>query len=432
MTWPGATRRFTLPTALRSLELPNYRRWAAADLVSNVGSWMATAALGWLVFDTTGSAAALGAVVAVKQLPGVLFALLGGAFADRLSARRVLPLTQGAYAVLSAGLAALTWSGHADVWHIYAFALVTGLLGVLDGPCFGRLLAEVLGPRHLSNGIALGSITHSTGWVIGLGLGSVVLAGPGAAAVFAIDAASFVFVAVTVLRLRPGLMHPLERAQAGTARVRDGLRYVLRNRTLVVVLALGAVTGAVGRHFQVTMAAMASDVFDGGPALYGRLFTVFAVGAFVGAAVAARLRSLRVPVLLGAAGVTAVVQLTSGLAPTAWAFAAGMLVVAASSVVYDTSVSTVVQSVAPGHLRGRVIAVQGLVASVASMAGAPTLGWLCDHLGARQALVLGGAVSLAAVVVATTVLAGSPWRAASRVVSRVRHARARAAFELAA
>jgi MFS family permease len=430
MIRPGETRRFALPTSLRSLALPNYRRWAAADLISNIGSWMSTAALGWLVFRTTGSAAAMGAVIAVKQAPALVFSLVGGAFADRLNARRVLPFTQGGYALLAAALALLTWTGHAHLWQIYAFAVLTGTLSVLDGPCFGRLLAEVLGPRYMSNGIALGSITHSTGWVIGLGLGSAVLAGPGAAAVFAIDAASFVFVAVTVLRLRPELMHPLERAKAGRDRIRDGLRYVAGNRQLVVVLALGAVTGALGRHFQVTMAAMAETVFHGGPGLYGRLFTFFSVGAFVGATVAARLRSLRLPVLLTAAASAAVVQLASGLAPTVWAFAVGMLTVAACCVVYDTSVSTVVQSVAPGHLRGRVIAVQGLVSSLASMAGAPTLGWLADHLGARQALVIGGGVSLSAVLIAATVLAGSPRLAAVRTISAFR--RARPSFELAA
>lgn len=393
--------------ALRALALPNYRRWAVADLVSNVGSWMSTAALGWLVFDLTGSAAALGAVVAVKQAPALVLGLAGGALADRLDARRVLPLTQGGYAVLAAVLAALTWSGHAQVWHLFAFAALTGLLGVLDGPCFGRLLGQVLGPQHLSNGIALGSLTHSTGWVLGLGAGSVVLAGAGAGAVFAIDAVSFTFVALTVLRLRVDLLHPLDRARAGRDRVRDGVRYVLSSRRLVVVLAAGAVTGAFGRHFQVTMAAMAETVFDGGPGLYGRLFTCFSLGALAGAAVAARLPHLRMPVLLGSAAAAAIVQMASGAAPVAWVFAAGMLAVAACSVVYDTAVSTTVQLLAPGHLRGRVLAVQGLVASVASMAGAPTLGWLTDTLGPRAALGIGGALALLAVVGAAPALTGS-------------------------
>src|SRR3954453_11461227 len=191
-----------LPVALRALALPNYRRWAVADLVSNVGSWMSTAALGWLVFDLTGSAAALGAVVAVKQAPTLVLGLTGGALADRWDARRVLPLTQGTFAVLASGLAVMTSSGDIRLWHLYLFAALTGVLGVLDGPCFGRLLAQVLGRENLSNGIALGSLTHSTGWVLGLGAGSVVLAGPGAWAVFAIDAATFAMVAITVLRLR--------------------------------------------------------------------------------------------------------------------------------------------------------------------------------------------------------------------------------------
>src|SRR5690606_17407639 len=158
--------RFRLPTALRAFALPNYRRWAAADLVSNIGSWMSTAALGWLVFDMTGSAAAMGAVVAAKQGPALAFGLVGGALADRWDARRILPVTQAGYAVVAAVLAVLTLTGNVEVWHLYTSAVVTGLLGVLDGPCFGRLLAQVLGREHLSNGIALGSIMHSTGWVL--------------------------------------------------------------------------------------------------------------------------------------------------------------------------------------------------------------------------------------------------------------------------
>src|SRR3954453_5741738 len=115
-----------LPVALRALALPNYRRWAVADLVSNVGSWMSTAALGWLVFDMTGSAAALGAVVAVKQAPALVLGLAGGSLADRLAARRVLPVTQAGYAALAVVLAVLTWTGHARVWHLFAFAALAG------------------------------------------------------------------------------------------------------------------------------------------------------------------------------------------------------------------------------------------------------------------------------------------------------------------
>ncbi|MGY4642389.1 MFS transporter [Cellulomonas sp. URHB0016] len=414
---PARNLRRTIgrPVALRSLALPNYRRWALADLVSNVGSWMSTAALGWLVFDMTGSAAALGAIVAVKQGPALALGLAGGALADRLEARRVLPLTQGAFAVLAAVLAVLTWTGDARLWHLYGFAALTGVVGVLDGPCFGRLLAQVLGRENLSNGIALGSVTHSTGWVLGLGAGSVVLAGPGAWAVFAIDAASFVAVALMILRLRRDQLHPMERAEPGSGRVRDGIRHVLASKQLVVVLATGVVTGAVGRHFQVTMAATAEATFHGGPSLYGRLFTCFSVGALVGAAVAARLRHLRMPVLLGSAGAAAVVQACSGAAPVAWAFAGAMLAVAACCVVYDTAVSTTVQLLAPGPLRGRVLAVQGVVSSVASMVGAPFVGWLTDTLGPRAALGVGGATALAAVVVAACVLTGGP-RDAARAV----------------
>jgi MFS family permease len=89
--------------------------------------------------------------------------------------------------------------------------------------------------------------------------------------------------------------------------------------------------------------------------------------------------------------------------------------VAACCIVYDTAVSTTVQLLAPGHVRGRVLAVQGLVASIASMAGAPLVGLLTDTLGPRAALGIGGAAALAALVAAACVLAGGAG-AAARVV----------------
>jgi MFS family permease len=171
----------------------------------------------------------------------------------------------------------------------------------------------------------------------------------------------------------------------------------------------------VGRHFQVTMAATAASTFHGGPGLYGRMFTCFSIGALLGAAVAARLRHLRMPVLLGSAAAAALLQAASGAASVAWVFAGAMLAVAACCIVYDTAVSTTVQLLAPGHLRGRVLAVQGLAGSVASMAGAPLVGWLTDTLGPRSALGIGGATSLAAVVVAACALAGGPAAAGRKV-----------------
>ena len=400
----GESIPLRLPASLHALALPNYRRWAAADLVSNVGSWMSTGALGWLVYEVTGSAAALGAIIAAKQVPGVLLGLVGGAVADRYDARRILLMTQSCYAAVAAVLAVLVVSGHVQTWHLYAFALVTGLLAVLDGPCFGRLLAEVLGRDHLDHGLALGSMTHSVGWVLGLGAGSLVMAGPGAGTAFALDAVSFGFVVLTVGRLRPDLMHPLERAVVGAERIRDGLAHVLASPRLVTLLCVAAACGALGRHYQVTMAAMSDHVFGGGPDLYGRFFTCFSVGAVIGAAAAVRLPRLGLRVLVCSGAAAGLVQAVSGAAPTASVFAVTMVGAASLNVVYDTALSAAVQHHAPGAVRGRILAVQGLVSALASLVGAPTLGWLADSLGPRAALEAAGCVVVVAVMLGATAL----------------------------
>lgn len=390
---------------LAVLRRPAVRRWAVADLLSVTGSWMQGVALSWLVLQRTGSTAALGLTLTVAAAPSLVLGLWGGALADRLDARRVLPWTQAFAGALAGLLTLLAATGRAGVPAVWALAVVGGLVRVVEGPLLGRYGAALFGRRDLAAGMALGAATESTGRVVGMALAGVVVAAVGPAAVFGLNALSYGAVVLALLRIRPDELSPLERSAPERAGVRPGLRYLVGHPELLVTFALALALGTFGRNFQVTMAAMAEGPLHTGPAGYGLFSTAFALGALAGALLATRVRPRTLPVLLGAGALAGLLQTASGAAPSPTVFLAAMVPVAGCAVVLDTAVQARVHLRSAGELRGRVLAVHGLVGSAAGAIGGPLLGGVCDVLGPRVALALGGSVAVLACALAAAAFA---------------------------
>ncbi|MEO3778992.1 MFS transporter [Micromonospora sp. B11E3] len=196
----------------------------------------------------------------------------------------------------------------------------------------------------------------------------------------------------------------LELSEAGAAPadggIRAGLRYLLRQPVVLVAMALSFVLGSLGRNYQVTMAAMSDGPLRAGASGYGFLSTVFAVGTVLGALVAARRRDLGYRVLVAAGLLASALQIVAGLAPGTLSFAAVILPVAAAAVVIDTTVGARVQLDTDFAMRGRVLAALGVTGSLSAAVGAPLLGWLAEHTGPRQALVLAGTLTTVATLAA--------------------------------
>jgi MFS family permease len=378
----------------------NFRLWAAADFVSTGGTWMQVLGLNWLVLSMTGSATSMGVVVMLQALPVLLLGSWGGALADRLPARTMLIIFQTLRALLALALL-LDSTG---LWLIYAVALASGVLSSVEGPCLGRFGSALVPREALSSALALGSVLHSAGRILGMSLGGVLVGITGVPTLFLINALSYTAVILALALMRPGSMRTLATAGAADSGVRAGLRYVLSQPVVLIVLALSFVLGALGRNYQVTMAAMVAGPLDAGSASYGLLSTVFAVGAVAGGLLLAGSGRSTLRVLLASAFLISVLQVCSGLAPTVLGFAALILPIAAGAVVFDTVVSTRVQLDTREDMRGRVLATLGVVSSLSGIVGAPAIGWLCDVSGARGALVIGGIVTTAAAVAGAMLL----------------------------
>ncbi|WP_245992768.1 MFS transporter [Prauserella muralis] len=391
--------RRELPLMLRALRNHNYRLWATADLISVTGTWMQVLGLNWVVLEMTGSATSLGVSVLLSTLPAMLLGPWAGSLADRFPPRRLVLAAESTHLALALVLAYVVWQG-LPLGAVYALTAASGLIGTFGGPALGRFASQVVPREDLGNALAWNSIVNSVGRVLGMSLAGVLVTAAGQPVLFLINAASFLAVIGTINVMRTREFHPLEVSAPEQAGVRAGLGYLRGRRPLLILFALGFVLSALGRNYQVTMAAMAEGPLGAGAAGYGVLSSVFAVGTVLGGLVTARIRELTMPVLLGAAAVTSVLQALSGYLPGLLGFAALILPIAAGAVLIDTAKSTRLQLDAAEGMRGRMLAIQGTVAAGAGAVGAPLLGWLCERLGPSQALLVAGLVTLAATALA--------------------------------
>ncbi|MEU5939773.1 MFS transporter [Micromonospora sp. NPDC047548] len=397
-----------LGATFAALRHRNYRIWAGAGFVSVIGTWMQVLGVNWYVLAETGSAASMGLAVLLQAVPTLLLSVWGGALADRLPAKPLLIVAQAAHAALAAGLALVAVTGAGGLPAIYAISLVTGAVSAIEGPVMGRWCSTLVPRESLGNALALGSLTNSAGRILGMSVGAVVVAAVGPALLFGVNAASFVAVVAALFAVREGERHGGEPAvtdaEPTDGGIRAGFRYLLGQPVVLVALALSFVLGSLGRNYQVTMAAMSDGPLGGGAAGYGFLSTVFAVGTVCGALVAARRRELGYGILVGAGLLASVLQIVAGLAPGTMSFASVILPIAAAAVVIDTTVGTRAQLDTDYAMRGRVLAALAVTGSVSAAVGAPLLGWLSEYAGPRQTLVLAGATTAVATVVAGVTL----------------------------
>jgi len=187
----------------RSLRLRNYRLFVIGVLVSNTGSWMQRVAQTWLVLRLTNAdGTALGITTGLQFLPILLFGLWAGVVADRFPKRRLLMVTQTTMGLLAAVLAVLDATGLVRVWMVYALAFALGLATAIDNPARQSFVVELVGVHDLPNAIGLNSATFNVGRMIGPAIGGLVVAEAGTAVAFALNAASFGALVLTIRLMR--------------------------------------------------------------------------------------------------------------------------------------------------------------------------------------------------------------------------------------
>ncbi|HEU5241711.1 MAG TPA: MFS transporter [Ornithinibacter sp.] len=394
-----------------SLEIRNYRVWAAGALVSNIGTWMGRVGQDWLVLTvlTAGSATALGIVTGLQFLPVLLLAPWAGLIADRFPKRRTLLATQTMLAVSSLVLGVLAVTGTAQLWHVYAIALLQGITTAIDNPTRQAFVSEMVPSEKLANAVALNSASFNLGRLIGPGVAGVVIAWWGTGEALLLNTGTFVFVIVALLMLRRNELRPAPLAKARGG-IREGFRYVRDRGDIQLVMLLVFVLGTFGMNFQITMALMATKVFDKGAGEFGLLGSIMAVGSLTAALLSARRKTPRLRVLLLSLAGFTVAATVAAAAPTYWTFALALVPVGLTALTALTTANAMVQTRVAPEMRGRVMALYMAIFMGGTPAGAPLIGWISETFGPRWTIGIG------ALAMALTLLGVSVWLGRSQNV----------------
>ncbi|GAC1315887.1 MAG: MFS transporter [Acidimicrobiales bacterium] len=388
----------------RSLHYRNYRLFFIGQLVSLIGTWMQSVALGWLVYTITKSPTQIGVVIAVQFLPTLLGSVHGGLVADRFDKRKVLLVTQSALAVQAAVLAVVTLSGLATLPVLYVLAFTQGMATTIDNPTRQAFVSEMVGTADLTNAVGLNSAMFNMARVLGPAIGGILIDAIGVGTCFVLNAVSFVAVIGGLLMMRSGDLFPTARAQRGKGQLREGLRYAWEEPTLRLVLIMIALIGTLAMNFTVILPVVAKQVFRGNAGTYGLMSSVLGFGALVGALVAAS-RSKPTTILLAAsASAFGVTMLADALAPTLAFEMVALAFTGATSITFMATANATVQLTSRPEMRGRVMSLYMLLFLGSTPIGGPIVGWIGEHYGARWSLAIGAMSCLGAGVVALPTL----------------------------
>ncbi|GIT81366.1 MFS transporter [Leifsonia sp. LS1] len=385
----------------RSLAGVNYRIWAAGALVSNVGTWMQRTAQDWIVLTqlTHNNAAAVGFVMALQFGPQLLLLPITGWAADHLDRRKLLMATQGAMGVLGLGLGLLTVTGVVELWHVYVFALLLGVVAAFDAPARQTFVSELVAGPNLSNAVALNSASFNAARLLGPAVAGLLTAAVGAGWVFLINAATFGAVLLSLMTLRREQLYRTERAKRTRGGLVDGFRYVRNRPDILVILVMVFLIGTFGLNFPIFISTMSVTVFHQGAGEYGILSSVMAIGSVVGALLSARRERPRVALLFAGAALFGAGCALAAVMPTYWLFAIALILVGVSSQTLMTTANGTVQMTTDPVLRGRVMAIYMAIFMGGTPVGAPIVGWVADTFGPRWAMGVGAASGFAAALV---------------------------------
>jgi MFS family permease len=380
-----------LATALRALRHRNFQLFFGGQLISLIGTWMQSVAQAWLVYRLTKSALLLGTVGFASQIPVFLVAPLGGITADRVNRQRLVIATQISSMVLAGILAWLTLSGRVQVWHIFALASLLGVVNAFDIPGRQSFLVDMVGKEDLMNAIALNSSMFNGARVIGPAIAGILVARIGEGWCFAANSISYVAVIVGLWLMH---VHSAPRAskRSPIEDIIEGFRWVNHTRVIRALLLLIGLVSLVGMPYTVLMPIFADRILHGGARGLGILMGATGVGALFGAltlAVKTGVKGLGRWVVISCASLGVSLFLFS-FSTSFWLSVVFLLPAGYSMMLQMACSNTLIQTMVPDQLRGRVMSVYSMMFMGMAPFGAFFGGALADRIGAPITIAIGG------------------------------------------
>jgi MFS family permease len=393
------TRRLRLATAetFRSLRERNFRLFFVGQVVSQVGTWVQSVALVWLVLTLTHSGVALGLTTALQFLPILVLGPWAGLAADRFDKRRLLIVAQALAGLQALVMGGLVLAGAVSVPVIYALTLAFGLITALDNPVRRSFVVELVDTADVPNAVGLNSALMTGSRVVGPALAGMLIAGVGVGWCFLVNALSYVAVLVALGRMDPAGFRRAERSARARGQLREGFAYVWRTPALRLPILLVAVISTFAFNYPVLLPLLAERTLHGNASTFTLLYSTMSVGSLTGALMVARRTRVGGRWLARWALLYAATLALLALAPNLPLALVAAVPVGLTGIMVLSGSNSTLQLHARPDMRGRVNALYSVVFLGSTPIGGPVAGWVAEHFGVRAGLGLGAvATALAA------------------------------------
>lgn len=388
-------------SSLRPLRYRNFALIWSAALLSNIGSWMQTVAVGVLVTAKTGRASWTGLVAAAAFLPIGLLSPLGGLMADRMDRRKWLFITTVGETVFAAVLTLLATTGHDSPVAVTLLVFGGGAMSAVGFPAYQAMMPSLVPTGELGSAISLSSAQFNLGRVVGPALAGVAIVAGGYGWAFGINAASFfaVLVALCLVRLPP-VAHP-RTVESLIKRLGDGVRATTRTPAARLAVTLISVVALTASPFIALIPAVALKAFHSKASGTSLLVTAQGVGAVLGALALTPLATTfgRRRVLLADLIAVSVLLALYGLSPNIWLASIAMVAVGGAYIGVLAGCNTIIQLNATDALRGRMLGLYMMALGILYPVGAIAQGWIANAVGIRAVTVAGALLLFGVVVV---------------------------------
>lgn len=373
-----------------SLYYRNYLYFSIGAGISNMGTWLQTIALSWLVLQMTNSSLYLGLINFASFIPVFLFSFIAGIYADRVNKKQLIIYTQIISMIFAFILGILVHKNIHTVFSIIFLAFLAGIAFAFVFPAWQAFISELVPKQELLNAIALNSAQFHAARLVGPTIAGLIIATLGTAACFYLNSISFLTVVIALLLIKHQFA-PRQSKQSGWKEFREGFHYILNNRlVLYLLLGVGVVSIFGLSTYTTLMPVFARDILRGDAKTLGFLMGANGLGALLGALTVAYISHFAKP-----SGIIKYGMFVFSLSVFLFAFSKNLLLSLALLVIVGfaflavvSTLNTSIQSIVPQRIRGRIMSFFVWMFLGQMPLGGLLVGALAEKMGAPLAVAL--------------------------------------------
>ena len=386
----------SISNTFRALKNRNYRLFFTGQGVSLIGTWMQQVAMSWLVYRITNSAFMLGMVGFCNLLPALVLFPATGITADRINKRRLLILTQTLAMIQASVLAVLVLTNIVAIWHIIVLSSFLGIINAFDMPTRQSFVVEMVERREdLGNAIALNSTLFNSARLIGPTIAGALISLIGEGYCFLINGISYLAVIISLFQITVS-GRPTRATGNPLNDIADGIKYTFGFHPIRTIILFLALVSFFGMSYIFLLPVFAKNILNGDAHTLGLLSGAAGFGALIGSLNLARRK--KIPGLgrfIAFAGImlgiclclfslsrilylSLLIMIFSGF---------GMITVMASS-------NTLLQTIVPDEMRGRVMSFYVLAFAGVAPLGSLSVGSLAEKFGPVPVVFIGGCITI--------------------------------------